>query len=266
MPIMPNIAISLFAVFSTFALANEKLLATGSSTVAPLVAELAKQFEKKTPNILLEVQTGGSARGITDCRDHLNDIGMISRSLKDDETDVTAIPIARDGLAFIVHESNPIRKLTREQVVKIFSGQITKWKELGGKDAKIFVMSKAEGRAALELFMHYFDLKSSQIKASVIIGDEEQGIKTVANNPNAIGYLSVSTAENAVNSKSRILTLSLDGQKPTMGAVRNREYNLSRYLNLVVCGKAKASAQKFIDYVISSEGQSVIEKLKYIPL
>ncbi len=263
---MRNITISLFAVVSTFALASEKLLTTGSSTVAPLVAELAKQFEKNSPNILVEVQTGGSARGITDCRDRLNDFGMISRSLKDDEKDVTATPIARDGLAFIVHESNPVRELTREQVIKIYTGQITNWKDLGGKDAKIFVMSKAEGRAALELFMHYFELKSSQIKASVIIGDEEQGVKTVANTPNSIGYLSVSTAENAVNSKSRILTVQLDGQKPTMVSVRKGEYHLSRYLNLVVCGKAKASTQKFIDYVISSEGQSVIEKLKYIPL
>ncbi len=100
--------------------------------------------------------------------------------------------IARDGVTIILNKDNPLPALSDKQVVDIYTGKIKNWKEVKGKDAPITVVNKAEGRSTLELFTHYFKLKNSDIKAQVVIGDNEQGIKTVAGNPNAIGYVSIS--------------------------------------------------------------------------
>ena len=194
---------------------KEKVLISGSSTTAPLVAELAKAYESKHPNVRIEVQTGGSSKGLADCRAELNDLGMISRDLTDKETDAKPMAIAQDGVAMVVHTQNPLTKLTREQVVKIYTGATTTWKDLGGVDKKIVVVNKAEGRGTLELFLHHFGLKSSQVKADVIIGEEEQGVKTLVGNEQSIGYLSVSTVETAIRNKLPLRLVTLEGQTPS---------------------------------------------------
>jgi phosphate transport system substrate-binding protein len=129
-----------------------KLVLTGASTVAPLAGEIGKRFESLHPGVRVDVQTGGSGRGIHDARQGLSDIGLVSRPLKDDEKDLIAFPIARDGVCVILHKSNPVSALTDAQVVAIYTGRTTTWKEVGGKDAAITVVNKAEGRSTLELF------------------------------------------------------------------------------------------------------------------
>jgi phosphate transport system substrate-binding protein len=126
-----------------------RLILTGSSTVAPLAAEIAVRFETRHPGVRIDVQTGGSGKGIADARSGVADIGMASRGLKDGESDLTAHQIAADGVCLIVHQSNPITELTDEQVVGIYTGQINNWSELGGPDRPIVVVHKAEGRATL---------------------------------------------------------------------------------------------------------------------
>src|SRR5262249_189975 len=158
-------------------------------------AEMDKGVEAQHTGVRVDVQTGGSSRGVADARQGLNDIGMVSRALNDDERDLQAFSIANDGVTIILHKTNPVQALTSQQIVDIYTGKVTNWKEVGGKDTPSTVVNKAEGRSTLELFLHYFKLKNSAIKASVVIGDNEQGIKTVAGNPNAIGYVSIGTAE-----------------------------------------------------------------------
>ncbi|MFQ5655795.1 MAG: phosphate ABC transporter substrate-binding protein, partial [Planctomycetota bacterium] len=172
-----------------------RLVITGSSTIAPLAAEVGKRFEGLHPGVRVDVQTGGSSRGIADAREGLADIGMVSRALKEEERDLLAFLIARDGICTIVHRSNPVDLLTDRQVVEIFTGRITSWKQVGGRASAITVVNKAEGRSTLELFLRHFRLMNSEIEAHVVIGDNEQGIKTVAGNPGAIGYVSIGTAE-----------------------------------------------------------------------
>src|SRR5258706_1104626 len=175
--------------------AAQKLVLTGSSTVAPLAAEIGKRFESLHPGVHVDVQSGGSGRGITDSRQGLADIGLCSRALKDDEKDLTPHTIALDGVCVILHKDNAVASLKDDQVIAIYTGKITNWKDVGGKDAAITVVNKAEGRSTLELFCHYYKLKSTDIKAHVVIGDNQQGIKTVAGNPDSIGYVSIGTAE-----------------------------------------------------------------------
>ncbi len=132
---------------------STRLVVTGSSTVAPLAAEISRLYEAQHPADRVDVQTGGSSRGIADARQGLADVGMVSRSPKDGEDDLIWYPIARDGICLIAHRDNPLTSLTDDQVVAIYRGDVSNWRELGGPDAEITVVNKAEGRSTLEVFL-----------------------------------------------------------------------------------------------------------------
>jgi phosphate transport system substrate-binding protein len=246
--------------------ADDRLVLTGSSTVAPLVGEIGKRFEKLNPGVRVDVQSGGSTRGVNDARSGLADIGMASRSLNPDEQNLKSYAIARDGIGIILHKSNPVASLSNEQIIAIYTGDIRNWREVGGKDAKITVVNKAEGRSTLELFLHYFHLRNSQIKAQVVIGDNQQGIKTVAGNPGAIGYVSIGTAEFEEAQGTPIRQLPLDGVAATVANVRNGSFPLARPLNLVTTGKESALARRFIDYARSEAVHDLVTEQYFVPL
>jgi phosphate transport system substrate-binding protein len=189
------LAVTGYLLFGRSSGAKQQITITGSSTVAPLMLEIAKRYESEHPDVRIDVQTGGSGRGISDSRQGLADLGMVSRSLKPDEADLKAFPIALDGISVIIHKSNPIEALTDEQIVDIYKGKVTNWSMVGGADAPITVINKADGRSTLELFLQHFGLDAKDVKAQVVIGDNEQGIKTLVGNPNAIAYVSIGTAE-----------------------------------------------------------------------
>ena len=246
--------------------ADHKLVLTGSSTVAPLALEIAKRFEKQNPGVRVDVQSGGSSRGIADVRSKLADIGMVSRALKPEENDLIAHTIAMDGVGIILHRDNPVRSLTDQQIKAIYSGRITNWKAVGGKDARIIVMNKAEGRSTLELFLHHFALKNSDIKAQVVVGDNQQGIKTVTGNPGAIGYVSIGTAEYEAAQGTPIKLLSMQGVAATVTSVREGRFPLSRPLNLVTQGDPSGLAQRFIDFARSSAIHDLVEAQFFVSL
>lgn len=243
-----------------------KLVLTGSSTVAPLAAEIGKRFESLHPGIRVNVQMGGSSRGIADARSGLTDIGMASRSLKDAEKDLHAFTIARDGICVILHRSNPVTTLSNEQVVAIYTGAVDNWKQLGGDDAPITVVNKAEGRSTLELFLHYFAIKNSDIHPDVVIGDNEQGIKTVAGNPHAIGYVSIGTAKYDATHGVAIKLLPVNGVAATLGNVRNGSFPLSRPLNLVTKSEPTGLALEFIEFARSKQVHDIVKEQYFVPL
>jgi phosphate transport system substrate-binding protein len=230
----------------------EKIVITGSSTVAPLVLEIAKRFEKQNPDVRIDVQTGGSGKGIADARSGLAAIGMVSRALKIDEADLIPHVIAYDGVTLIVHKSNPITTLTNAQVRDIYTGNITRWSLVGGKDAPIVVVNKAEGRSTLEVFAGYFGLKNSDIKPQVVIGDNQQGIKTVIGNPLAIGYVSIGSAEYETSQKAPLKLLPLDGVKADSANVQAGKFPLSRQLVLATKIKPEGTVKRFIDFAQST--------------
>lgn len=256
------------AVFSASSVMAEenKLVLTGSSTVAPLALEIAKRFEKENSGIRVDVQTGGSSRGINDARKGLADIGMVSRALKPEESDLTPYTIAMDGIGMIVHKSNPVSKLSDEQIKSIYTGAVENWKKVGGTNAPITVVNKAEGRSTLELFLHHFSLKNSEIKADVVIGDNQQGIKTVSGNPGSIGYVSIGAAEYEERHGTPIKLLPMEGVPATVGNVRNGRFPLSRQLNLVVKGSPSLQTMKFIEFAQSKDVHDLIEAQFFVPL
>ncbi|MEK7260190.1 MAG: phosphate ABC transporter substrate-binding protein [Pseudomonadota bacterium] len=246
-----------------------QLTLTGSSTVAPLIGEIAKRFEQTHPDTRVDVQTGGSSRGVADARRGTADIGMVSRALNADEIDLTAYPIALDGVAIILHRDNPLAVLTEEQIVAIYTGRVTNWREIGGSDAPITVVNKAEGRSTLELFLSHFKLRNEDIKPSIIIGDNQQGIRTVAADPNAIGYVSIGTAAYEASRGTAIKALSMNGIEATLENVRNGSFPLSRPLHMVTLGaadQASALARAFIDYAASAEVSDLTEAQYFVPL
>jgi len=243
-----------------------KLVLTGSSTVAPLVGEIAKRFEKLHPDVRVDVQTGGSSRGIADAKRGTADIGMASRALKPEETDLAAHTIAMDGVGVIVHRDNPVQALTDEQVMAIYTGRVSNWSEVGGVGAPITVVNKADGRATLEVFLKHFGLASPDIKASVIIGDNQQGIRTVAGDVNAIGYVSVGAADHEIGRGVPIRLLPMDGVEATTANVRNGSFPMSRPLNLVTYGSVSPLAQAFIDFARSSAVNDLVEAQYFVPI
>jgi phosphate transport system substrate-binding protein len=263
-PCLLSLALSLPAVAKETE--KKKLNLSGSSTIAPLASELAKAFEKKFPETRVDVQSGGSSRGLSDARSGLSDIGMVSRDLTEKEADLQGTPIAYDGIAMIVHKDNPLLDLNDKQVVAIYTGKISNWKDVGGSDQEITVVNKAEGRSTLELFLQFFVLKNSDIKAKMIVGENEQAIKFVGGNKSAIGYVSVGTAEYASKVSKTIRTVRLNGIDANLQNVKNKTYPLRRTLNFVNVKGVSETAQKFLAFVKDPAAIKIIEDQFFVPL
>ncbi len=270
-----SFALTLFTAIGVSA--TKKLVITGSSTVAPLVSEIAKSFEKKHPQTRVEVQTGGSTRGLIEARQGVNDIGMISRNLKNNEKNLEQYTLAKDGIAIIVNAQNPIESLSKAQIKGIFQKSTNSWKDVGGLPSPITVIHKAEGRSTLELFLNFYQLKNNQIKPDIIIGDNEQGIKSIANNPNAIGYVSIGTAEYHIKQKVPIKMLPMNGVRASTESLRQGIYPLSRNLNLIIQRSPSKRSEKrsenisenlkdhFIQFATSKDVHALIQQQGFIP-
>lgn len=248
------------------AIPDQSLVITGSSTVAPLVNEIGKQFEQDVPGSRIDVQTGGSSRGISDARAGAADIGMVSRALTANEADLRSSPVALDGIAIIVHQDNPIQELSREQIKQIYAKEVTQWSEVGGNQASITVVNKAEGRSTLEVFQSFFEFEPKEIKADVIIGDNQQGLKTVVASPNAIGYVSIGAAQVEIQRGEPLKLLPMDGVVPTLENVKNTTYPLSRELNIVTHGEPSPFVRRFIEYATSNQVSDLVSGQQLIPV
>jgi phosphate transport system substrate-binding protein len=246
--------------------ASKKLVLTGSSTVAPLIGEMAKRYESQHPGVRIDVQSGGSSRGIGDARQGTADIGMVSRALKPDEKDLQSFIIAQDGISIILNKSNLVAKLSDAQIVGIYTKKITNWKDVGGNDAPITMVNKAEGRSTLELFAKYFKLEPKDIKADAVIGDNAQAIKTVAGNPDAIGYVSIGSAEYDEKQGTAIKLLPVEGIAASTVNVTNGTFPLSRPLNLVTKTAPMGLSKEFIDFAQSPGVQDIVKEQYFVPV
>ncbi|WP_243055079.1 phosphate ABC transporter substrate-binding protein [Pseudomonas sp. BP01] len=238
----------------------------GASTIAPLISELAKAYEKQHPGVRIEVQAGGSARGIMDVRSGTAVLGMVSRDLKADEQDLEHALIAKDGIGMIVNKSNPVVGLSKAQVIAIYTGQISNWKEVGGNDAPITVVSKAEGRSTLEIFSSFFGIPYKDIRAHVIIGDNQQGIQTIAGSPDAVGYVSIGSAEYEAGQGAAIRLIPMDDQIPSTASVASGQYAISRDLNLVYKAPLNEQVRDFVAYAQSKQAEDFVTRMYFIPV
>lgn len=244
-----------------------RLELTGSSTLAPLLSEIAKRYEAANPGVRIDIQTGGSSRGIADVADGTADIGMSSRALKDSEKEGrVAYPIARDGVALLVHANNPVTELSDAQIVAIFTGKIENWQEVGGRDAAINCVNRAAGRSELELFQEFFGIAAEAFQPDLISGENQHGIKTVAGDENAVIYLSVGAAEFEVANGAPVKLLPLRGVAASAETVAAGAFPLSRPLILMTGPDPADSVVQFIEYALSAEVHDLIRRQAYVPI
>ena len=242
-----------------------KLLITGSSTMAPMVEELGKRFRTRHPGVVITVEAGGSGRGVADALEGKADIGMASRELNPKEKTLFAIPIARDGVAFVVHKDNPIGGLTRAQALAVFTGKTADWKALGGRVARIEVVTRKPGHSSLEIMSHYLGIAPEAIKSAHVMGDTAEVWRLVAANRNAIGFLSTGVVDDAVQKGLPLKPLGLDGMAPGIGSIRDGTWPLSRPLNLLTRRVPTGAAKVFIEFALSPAAREVILEHDFVP-
>lgn len=244
-----------------FGCSAETITIAGSTSVAPLVEEIATEYDAKYQNKKIVVNATGSSAGVKAVLDGTAQIGMVSRELTSEEKakDITAITIANDGIAVVVHPSNQVKNLTLEQVAQIFTGKITNWQEVGGKDSKIIVVIRdaASGtRGAFEELVH----KGKRAVETALVSPTTGTVRTtIATTKTAIGYISLGALDKSVKA------VTISGVEANEQNVLAGTYKISRPLALITKGKTKSSLQQFIDFCLGDIGQE-IAAMEFIPV
>jgi len=226
----------------------------GSTSVMPFTEKLAEYFMLDHPDLIIDVQGGGSTAGVQACMNGTVDIGMSSRHLKDNERSLKDITICNDGIAIVVHPGNPLENLSMDQIRDIFSGRIKNWKDLGWIDRKIDAVSREEGSGTRGSFEELI-MKKIEIDDGIMVQDSNGSVKeVVATDPYALGYVSLGLVD------ERVKGLSVDGVAPTTDNLKNARYKIVRPFLFLLNGNAGEQAQAFIDFVLSKEGQIILKK------
>jgi len=239
--------------------AQKELTVAGSTSIQPFADRWAEVYMAKYPGKVVNVQGGGSSAGIQAARSGAADIGTSSRELKPEEKDLIEIVVARDGLAVIVHPSNPVLDLTIAQVKQIFAGKIRNWSELSGRDKLITVVTREEGSGTRGAFQEMVMGKIRIFKGAIVEDSNGTVREIVAGDPDSIGYISLGLVNEAVKA------LKLDGIIPSDENILEKRYRLVRPFLFVTNGPASGEAKNFIDFVLSEEGQDLIKKEGLIP-
>jgi phosphate transport system substrate-binding protein len=239
--------------------AQKDLTLAGSTSIQPFADKWAEVFMEAHPDFGVNVQGGGSSAGIMACKSGACQIGMSSRELKADEKDLFEIVIARDGLAIVVHPSNPVRGVRLAEVKQIFSGDLKNWKFLGGPDRSITVVTREEGSGTRGAFQELV-MGKIRIFGGAITEDSNGTVREiVAHDPFAIGFISLGLVNDQVRA------LELDGVPGSEETIRTGAYKLVRPFLFLSRGEPTGLAKQFVDFVLSDEGQALIEKEGLLP-
>ncbi|MBD7937870.1 phosphate ABC transporter substrate-binding protein [Cytobacillus sp. Sa5YUA1] len=233
---------------------------SGSTSVGPLAEKLAAKY-MESANVNIEINQIGSSAGITNAINGVSDIGMSSRSLESgEEEEVSPTIIAFDGIVVVTHANNKVKDLTMDEVKKIFTGEITNWKEVGGKDMEIVVVSREDGSGSRDAFQEIVDYSSGELVRNSIIASGNGNIKTtVATNEHAIGFISFEYIDETIS------TVHINGVEPTAKNVIEGKYPLSRPF-LFVHKDLSEESQAFIDFILSEAGQEIAAEAGAIPI
>ena len=241
------------------------LAITGSSTIYPLMTDIVRRFERLNPGASIDVRSGGSGKGIADLRAGVSGIAMVSRQLADNERDLFAFSLCRDGAAIVVHRGNRLKGLSRRQLAELLTGEITDWKQLGAHAGTIKLAWRAENQAIPELILHHLQLKPEQIRSHATIFENADAVALVAKDRNAITLVALGVAERSVKSGAAIKLLAYEGIPASTRTVRARTYLLSRPLNLVTRGIPTGLQKRVVDYATSRAVTDLHVKHGFVP-
>lgn len=245
----------------------------GSDTVLPVSQETAEIFMKDYPSRRVTVTGGGTGVGISALMDNTTDIAMASRPIKFSEKmklkaakqEVEEVIIAYDALAVIVNPSNPVSRLTRQQLEDIFRGKITNWKQLGGPDMKIIVYSRETSSGTYEFFKESALKNKNYMSSSLSMPATGAVIQSVSQTKGAIGYVGLAYLSDRV----KPIAISYDGTNYVLPSLENGKkklYPVVRPLYYYYNVANKEKVVPFIKYILSEEGQNIIKDGGYIPV
>jgi len=246
----------------------QTLSVTGSTTVLPIAQKAAEKYMDMHSDVNILMSGGGSSVGVKSAGEGTADIGMASREIKDAEKNgypnLKPVVVAKDGIALIVHPSNPVASLTVDQVKGIYNGAYTNWSEVGGEPLEIVVIGRDSASGTREFFWKEV-MNKGDFVATMLEKNSNGAIKqTVAQTPGAIGYVGLGYIDETV----RAVKIKSDGREiePTVANVQNGSYPISRNLYFLVNGEPEGLVKDFIDFILSSEGQAIVEEEGFVPV
>ena len=235
----------------------------GSTSMEKVIMSLGESFQAENKGITVGYNPTGSGSGITAVSEGRCDIGLASRALKDDEkaAGLKETVLALDGIAIIVNPENKVSDLTVEQIAKIYTGEITNWKDVGGDDAEIVLIGREAGSGTRDGFESITGTKDS-CKYRQELTSTGDVITTVAGNPNAIGYASLASVKDTVKA------LSVNGVAPSEATVSDGSYEVQRPFILVTKEGVELSkaAQLFFDYATGKDAADIISAAGAVPV
>jgi phosphate transport system substrate-binding protein len=246
----------------------EKIVLEGSTTVLPIAQKAAEVFMNSNPGSEISVRGGGSGVGIASLIDGTCDIADSSRSIKEDELNKAltngrspkANVIAMDGICVIVHPSNSINALTKKQIKDIYTGAISNWKQLGGSDKKIVVISRDSSSGTFEAF-GTLALDGAKVRSDALLQASNQTVASiVSRTPGAIGYVGLGYVTDAVKA------VVVNGVRASKETVLTNKYILARPLFMYTNGEPKGLCKQFIEFILSREGQKLVEEEGFVGL
>jgi len=269
-----GLAIALVALATTPLIAARGVTLKGSDTMVILAQRWAEEYMNSHSGEVVQVTGGGSGTGIASLINGTTDICMSSRPMKPDEkkklrdryqTMGVELPVARDGLTIYVHESNPVKELTLEQLRLVYTGATTNWKQLGGADSRIVLYSRENSSGTYVYFKDHV-LKGQDYAASAqTLPGTAAVVNAVARDPNGIGYGGAAYAKGIRDCAVR-KDENTKAVLPGAATVKDGSYPVARDLYLYTRVKPSGDAKKFIDFVLSDDGQSLATQVGYFPV
>jgi phosphate transport system substrate-binding protein len=286
MGIMKKIICCLIATVLLFACTHnnskniESIQIKGSDTIVNLIQVWAENFVQYHPNSNISVTGGGSGTGFASLINKTCDIAMSSREIEEKESilakqnnvNPVGFKVGLDGLVVIVNKNNPVNNLTLAQLKDIFMAKITNWKEIGGEDKKIVILSR-ESNSGTHMFFKERVIRNNDINSndefsihSLMMSSSRAIYDEVLQNPNALGYVGMGF----VNNKIKVLPIAAKEQNkyiaPTIETVIDGSYPISRPLYLYTDGKPGGVVEIFIEYALSDEGQKIVVDTDFVPI
>lgn len=248
---------------------SKTLKISGSTTVLPIAQNAADAFMTANAGTNIQVSGGGSGVGVQQIGDKLVDIGMSSRDLTKDEIakykEFVVIPVALDGIAVVVNPNNNlVNSLSIAQIRDIYSGKITNWKDVGGKDMAIVVIGRDSASGTRTFFTDTVMNKTSYVKTQFEKNSNGAIQQSVAQTPGAIGYVGLGYIDPTV----KALKVSVNGTlvEPSIKTVLDKTYPISRSLLFITNGQPSGIVKDYIDYILSPEGQKLVTKEGFVPV
>lgn len=257
------------SMISANAAQNGNVVIKGSTTVLPITMKGLEAFKSVRPAISISVEGSGSGNGIKALLDGTCDIANSSREMKKEEKEkasaagkkIKEIAVSYDMIVPVIHPSNNVKDLTMEQLKGIFDGTITNWKQVGGSDMNIVVVSRDSSSGTYEYWHESVMKKTDTRKDSLMQASNGAVVNTVANNRKAIGYIGFGYLDSSVKS------IKVNAVEPTIKNGKSGKYPISRKLYMYVNEKNySADAKAFVSFLLGKNGQKIVSEAGFIPI